>query len=172
MLGKEHLRFGIITGMGLAAALAPELDLTPSGMLTFGVLSAVGSILPDIDTPKSMMGKTFSHTSGILDALVGHRTFTHDIVLMNLIGIVLIFVNPIFIGLVFGYMGHLFLDALTVKGLPCAYPINKKNIHLLPKKLRFHADSTPAKLFTYLLAVGIFIACTIALYLQRGGNIF
>lgn len=63
---------------------------------------------------------------------------------------------PLATGLWFGIFGHLLLDSFTVNGLPVLYLFNKKNIHILPYRLRVYSSEDNAKYLTVLLiAVGI-----------------
>lgn len=48
------------------------------------------------------------------------------------------------------------MDSFTVNGLPVLYLFNKKNIHILPYRLRVYSSEDNAKYLTVLLiAVGI-----------------
>ncbi len=78
-------------------------------------LSIIGSLLPDIDSNKSFIGKS-------LKLKTRHRGLMHDLsILLLLIFLVLItkgIIRNTLIALSIGYGSHLFLDALTVKGIP------------------------------------------------------
>lgn len=56
-------------------------------------------------------------------------------------------------GLWLGIFGHLFLDSFTANGIPFFRIINKKNIHLLPSKLRIYSSSGAAKIITVICSV-------------------
>lgn len=87
------------------------------------------SLLPDIDTPKSLIGKPFYPLSKWLYRKYGHRTITHSI----LFALILTLITYIFqrlqiipphyaIIVFFAYFGHLLLDMLTTTGVPLLYP--------------------------------------------------
>lgn len=87
------------------------------------------SLLPDIDTPKSLIGKPFYPLSKWLYRKYGHRTITHSI----LFALILTLITYIFqrlqvipphyaLIIFFAYFGHLLLDMLTTTGVPLLYP--------------------------------------------------
>lgn len=153
MMGRQHLLFGIST------ATAFSLATFESGLPCFEVPiifvtgAAIGSLAPDIDTPKSMLGRCFYPISFLLNKIIGHRTYTHDPILWIPIAIVLTIKYPILFGFFFGYLGHLFLDSLTADGIPFFYFINKKPFKPLSHFLRFKANSITAKWVTIAISV-------------------
>ena len=103
---------------------------------------------------------------------LGHRTYTHDIVLWSLISVFILMRYPMLSGVVFGYMGHLFLDSFTNTGIPWLYFFHRKKareldrrhiysnrtfgegyIHLTPKGLRVKSSSIGAKVITAILVI-------------------
>lgn len=87
------------------------------------------SLLPDIDTPKSITGKPFYPFSKWLYRKYGHRTITHSLlftVILTLITFIfqrLQVIPPNYTIIVFfAYFGHLLLDMLTTSGVPLLYP--------------------------------------------------
>lgn len=87
------------------------------------------SLLPDIDTPKSIIGKPFYPLSKWIYRKYGHRTITHSLlftVILTLITFIfqrLQIIPPNFTIIVFfAYFGHLLLDMLTTSGVPLLYP--------------------------------------------------
>lgn len=87
------------------------------------------SLLPDIDTPKSIIGKPFYPLSKWIYRKYGHRTITHSL----LITIILALTTYIFqrlnvippnytIIVFFAYFGHILLDMFTISGVPLLYP--------------------------------------------------
>lgn len=146
MKGREHLIFGAVTGGVIA------LTICENNMGAFFGLSCLGALLPDIDLPESTLGRLriIHPLSKFLFKNIGHRTYTHDIGYLSVLAVVTTLLNPLWLGLWVGIFGHLFLDALTVKGIPCF----NRTIHLLPKMLRFKADSLMATVVTLLLSAG------------------
>jgi len=90
------------------------------------------SLLPDIDHPKSIIGRIFKPISKLINRKYGHRTITHSlIVLVALVALISGFQSVYFpdipVATVFGlaYGGHLILDMVTVQGCPLFYPFYK-----------------------------------------------
>lgn len=102
MTGATHLAAGVLLGVAATG------DLTA----TIGV--AIGSLLPDIDSPKSIVGRYIP----ILPRLIKHRTWTHS--LWMVIALFLLW-PPLGIGV----LSHLLLDSVTKDGVrpvwPCAW---------------------------------------------------
>lgn len=164
MLGKQHLLFGTVTGIATVITLNQLGVIDETGMYEFTGMAMLGSLLPDIDMTTSTIGRILKPVSFILSKAIGHRTYTHD-VFLNIILCVIsmlymknnyIMYLPLVTGLWFGIFGHLLLDSFTVNGLPVLYLFNKKNIHILPYRLRVYSSEDNAKYLTVLLiAVGI-----------------
>ena len=167
MLGRNHLAFGITSALAASVILnnaGIELDYTTVGIITAS--SALGSLLPDIDDANSLIGRVFVHIASFINRVFGHRTITHDLMLFLPLFIASIFVrNAIFFGIMFGYMGHLFLDLMTKQGICFNYLKHRKAykngwgefgvgyIHLLPEKLRFKSESFMAKFVSTMFCV-------------------
>ena len=164
MLGKQHLLFGTVTGIATVITLNQLGVIDETGMYEFTGMAMLGSLLPDIDMTTSTIGRILKPVSFILSKAIGHRTYTHD-VFLNIILCVIsmhymknnyMMYLPLATGLWFGIFGHLLLDSFTVNGLPVLYLFNKKNIHILPYRLRVYSSEDNAKYLTVLLiAVGI-----------------
>ena len=128
----EHIAIGILTGYGLHYFL---LRFTLLEMIFYYAFIVVGSLLPDIDTPKSYIGHKFKLLSTIIFQIVGHRTLTHSILLITIIFIIVSLIwgiNTIIVGLTIGSVMHVLGDMLTGK-VACLYPINKKKIGFIKK---------------------------------------
>lgn len=164
MLGKQHLLFGTVTGIATVITLNQLGVIDETGMYEFTGMAMLGSLLPDIDMTTSTIGRILKPVSFILSKAIGHRTYTHDVFLNIILCVIstLYMKNnymmylPLATGLWFGIFGHLLLDSFTVNGLPVLYLFNKKNIHILPYRLRVYSSEDNAKYLTVLLiAVGI-----------------
>lgn len=176
MLGKNHLAFGITSALAASVILnnaGIELDYTTVGIITAS--SAFGSLLPDIDDPNSLIGRIFVHICSFINKVFGHRTITHDLMTFLPLFIASLIVSlfakdTIFFGIMFGYIGHLFLDSLTEQGICFNYFGHRKAlrngwgqfgvgyIHLLPEKLRFKSNSFMANVVTTMLcALNIYV---------------
>ncbi|MCV2508495.1 MAG: metal-dependent hydrolase [Candidatus Lightella neohaematopini] len=93
--------------------------------------SLITCLLPDIDHPKSFIGKRFKWLSVPIYKLFGHRGFTHSLLLIVMI---IIYINvrkvsiPIDVvyAMIIGYISHIIADVLTPAGIPLFWPYNKK----------------------------------------------
>jgi inner membrane protein len=164
MLGKQHLLFGTVTGIATVITLNQLGVIDETGMYEFTGMAMLGSLLPDIDMTTSTIGRILKPVSFILSKAIGHRTYTHDVFLNIILCVIsMLYMKnnymmylPLVTGLWFGIFGHLLLDSFTVNGLPVLYLFNKKNIHILPYRLRVYSSEDNAKYLTvFLIAVGI-----------------
>lgn len=154
--------FGTVTGAMIAVTLNELGKIDTAGMFILTGFSILGSLLPDIDKQTTTLGQVVKPVSTILEKTIGHRTYTHDLVL-NMILCVICFIKipfndytwlfPLITGLWIGIFGHLFLDSLTANGLPVLYLFNKKHIHLTPYKYRFYSGENKAKAITVICSI-------------------
>lgn len=125
MTGKQHLSFGIITGIAFSAYLH-KLNICQNNADTVFVVcgSVLGSLLPDIDSTESIISNILppftTLTSKIINNVFGHRGLLH----YSLFWIVMAFFtanyNHFTQGLFFAVFGIYFLmPALTKVYLRC-----------------------------------------------------
>lgn len=94
------------------------------------ILLLIGSLLPDIDTDRSLLGQ-YVHLP------IEHRTWTHTIwVCFALLCVSFVF-KP-FIFLFFGYFTHLFMDSLSVGGVCWIYPISNYRRYGNNAKIKYY----------------------------------
>ena len=123
--------------------------------------TAIGSILPDIDTPKSMPGRIFPELTGYIEKRWGHRTFTHSVLtglpILAVIGLPLIWVNIlVFEALLIGFCSHIILDTVTKSGVEMFYPIRARCVMPGQDKYRLATNSQAEKtVFVLLIVAGI-----------------
>ena len=81
---------------------------------------AAGSLLPDLDTQHSGFGRMVKPLSGRLERRFGHRTITHSLLGLVIIGLLLswlLLINPkVWSWLLVGMVTHLLLDTANVVG--------------------------------------------------------
>jgi inner membrane protein len=139
MKGRTHLIAGAGTGLSLLILSIDE----PTIGIAAGALSILGSIAPDIDNRKSIIGNKMKITSTVTNKIFGHRGITHTpalLLAMFLIGVVALVMTdswkyfPVLCGFAVGYASHLFLDMLTKGGIPLLFPFSRKRINLTPFK--------------------------------------
>ena len=113
-------------------AFNPNRDLT-SGLILFCVLLG---LLPDIDTQASYIGRIFPDLSRALERSVGHRTLTHSLLALFVVGLLTRLLTPDWILLTAAYGSHIALD-MIVGG--------RAGVMLFwPWKQSFHLFSIPA----------------------------
>lgn len=128
---QTHIVGGVILGLFCSYSLDYP---TASTVIYYGGI-ITGSLLPDIDHPKSYIGKKIRPISKSLNKLFGHRTFTHSLFT------VIIFLeisrntqyHPLSVGLTLGIISHILLDLITPQGVALFYPLSKKRHKLILK---------------------------------------
>ncbi len=158
MIAPTHITFAefiyllILTTAGIA--------LSPLNGLTI----ALASVLPDVDTQASRVGRLLPFISRRIERRFGHRTLTHSLLFIILLAIVLsplLFINlNIYLCFIIGYASHPFLDTMTVNGvrlfypfsdLKCVFPLEVNQPHRYRVQTGSKIDKT--------LAVMFFIGC-------------
>ena len=135
MRGSSHLAVGITTGVLLSNMLQD-----PYARATTLAFCALGSILPDIDHPDSVVGRKLWPISWIINELFGHRGFIHSLVLaVAMMVAAYIWGNPVWVNLVIGWWTHLACDCVTIVGIP-VFNHGSKDIRL-PRALRIRTGS-------------------------------
>jgi len=160
-----HQRAGLCTGLLTQAYfIAPFYENTSPAtrlfMITlFCVSTTVGALLPDIDSPSSLLGRFFPWFSRFLAKVFKHRTLTHS--LLSIFFFVLLlsqsgridygesFFRLIILGLMVGHISHILLDLLTPQGVVLFYPL-PLNVSIG----RIKTGTWSEKLFGHLLMAG------------------
>ena len=122
MTGKTHASCGIL--VGTLAIEYYKTDLFTS--VTIVVLAVIASLLPDICHTQSKIGRKIRIVSFFIRLLFGHRTFTHSILFIVIIGLGLYVIQTpqyYFMTIITGLISHVILDMLTPKGVKLFYPI-------------------------------------------------
>lgn len=118
----------VLTGLSGYSLVAHYADL-PWGPVTVGA-AVVGSLLPDIDHPKSWLGRRLLPISVPLTMLVGHRGVTHSLLAVIAMALVLTFYGGVGGGVVtalcIGYVIHLAGDFVTNSGIPVFWPVKRR----------------------------------------------
>lgn len=87
---------------------------------TLGLL--FGSLLPDIDSKRSILGRYVP----FVEEIIGHRTYTHTIwVVAILSGAAYYFGYTFLWMIVLGYIMHIIQDSLSIQGVDWLYPFGK-----------------------------------------------
>ena len=141
---KAHKRGGaLLMVIILLHNFPPVLSLKCFVIYIVSVISAtIGAMLPDIDYPKSYLGRKCRLISNFVYNLFGHRGFIHSPLCLLLLYTMLllifgyipyksIYIKVFIDSICIGYASHLVLDMLTPAGIPLLYPFSKKRCRLL-----------------------------------------
>lgn len=128
MTYTSHTLFPLAIAANFAAA--GLLGNSPASLLSFFSSLLLGALIPGIDHANSALGRRIKPFSLLVQHLAGHRGITHTpaawLVLTVLLFAIAALLDPAFhflvAGLSLGYASHLFLDCLTVGGIPAAWP--------------------------------------------------
>ena len=123
MMARSH----VIIGLGAWIAAAPGLHM-PSLGPTYLALAVAGSLLPDIDHPKSWVGRRTRPVSTAIASALGHRGITHSAIAVIALATLLLHAGYRRGGvaaLAIGYLSHLAADMLTPRGLRLAWPLRR-----------------------------------------------
>lgn len=148
MTGKTHASCGALTG-----ALTTQYfhtDLFTS--VTILVLSTLAILLPDICHTQSKIGRRFRVLSFVIRLLFGHRTFTHSLAFIIIIGFLLYLIQtPMYymVAIVIGIASHVILDILTPKGVKLFYPLPLNVVSPLHFKTGGLVDLSLATAFSF-----------------------
>ncbi len=127
MMAPGHLA----VGLALYHGLTQMYGYTPPPA-AYGVV-AFASLLPDIDHPKSQVGRMFPTLSGVIAGVFGHRGFTHSAVALVLCVVAAYMWGGVTGGLLVafgvGYVSHVLADFCTKTGVPLFWPW-RENIRL------------------------------------------
>ncbi len=157
MLAPTHSVFGILLTLLILAFFGVQW-----GMHWTIILCAVfGSIIPDIDHPRSVIGKIFYPIAGFLEHKFGHRTMTHSFIgwfIFSVIFSVFIYLGIWLSGVFFkvefinwnlstrwiaafsiSYFSHLALDMFNKRGVQMFWP--NQNRDVIPKDPRYRLES-------------------------------
>lgn len=121
MLAGSHVAIGAAAWM----VAAPHLGLSP--VSPTGLAVAAGSaLLPDVDHPKSWVGRRVRPLSTMLAQWLGHRGVTHS--LFAVIACTWLLASHglphlVCAAVTIGYLSHLAADLLTPAGLRLAWPL-------------------------------------------------
>jgi len=131
MNGRSHIVLGLACGITAAAAGYVPFTFASLGM------AALGSLTPDIDTERSMLGCRLPWLSRTLSRCVGHRTVTHALAVPLLLGLAAIHFGGMGLlrsamgSFLIGYASHIAGDLVT-GGCWALYPISRNRISLWP----------------------------------------
>jgi inner membrane protein len=118
-------RSHVVVGVAAWFAAAPLLHMRSFDLASLGLVVA-GSLLPDIDHPRSWVGRRTRPVSSAIAAALGHRGITHSAIAIAGLAWLLSHVGYRWAGIAalsVGYLSHLAADMLTPQGLRLLWPM-------------------------------------------------
>ena len=122
-MASTHITLGM--GCWIAYSNMKGIPIQP---LALGI-AAIGSLLPDIDHPKSKFGRAVPFLSYPISMIFGHRGITHSVLAAVVSAIILYFYGAAtwFVApLIVGYLSHVAGDVFTNSGAPLLWPNKRK----------------------------------------------
>ena len=132
MTAQGHLLFSVT-----CVLLAHKVELTPAladaSLWHIVPMALASALLPDLDHPRSLLGRQLPWISGPLSRLFGHRGFTPRLLAvgMGVWGLAQVEAPWLLSGavkdaLIVGYLSHLLGDWLTPMGIPLLWPWRRR----------------------------------------------
>ncbi|HHW36814.1 MAG TPA: metal-dependent hydrolase [Bacillales bacterium] len=146
-----HLAFGAVAG--IAAVKFMNIDIS-DGMLIYGGGVLLGSLLPDIDHPRSKISNKVPILPSVINLIFSHRSFFHSIVFVALLS--LLYSAPIpgsFVtGLIIGVISHMIGDMMTNKGIKLLFPFGS----YISLPLTFRTGGIVEQILFFLFTIGAY----------------
>ena len=168
MIAPTHITFAGFLYLLLLAPVGMSVSLANALLVVFA------SVLPDIDTPESTIGRCAPFISRRVERTFGHRTLTHSAAGMAALGVLalplLAFNRECYVCFLAGYASHPFLDTMTstgvklfypFSGVRCVFPLDVNNPHRYRVRTGGRVDK----------ALGIFfaLACVPTFFVAHAG---
>ena len=134
-MARNHIPFAMASYWLVAIACKWPIDAHTT------MAASVGGLMPDLDHPRSALGRRMPFISIPLSRLFGHRGFTHSLLAAFVLFLVLLILisnaqhtamrsmasvgqgmQPLLIPLIIGYLSHILGDSLTPSGVPLFWP--------------------------------------------------
>lgn len=114
------------------------------------VVVLIASMIPDIDNPKSPIGRVLLPLSKYINTHYGHRTITHSLVALCATTLICYVCQCHTLFWFLGYLSHLIFDMLTLQGVPLFFPF-LKNPAVIPgdPNLRFRTGDIKAESISF-----------------------
>lgn len=143
MITPTHIVFGVTTYLALG-------NNSATGLL----VAAASSVIPDIDTRQSLLGKALPLLSGPISYHFVHRTITHSLGFQVFIGVMAYIALPAdyVAAVVCGLVSHAFADMLTLSGVCWFWPSRVRCVLPGSAKYRFETGSWAELVFACVMA--------------------
>lgn len=149
MTAKSHINTTIAIGILPLYFYRNEIPFMFDYIAIYMIGLFIGSLLPDIEESNSLIGRQVPLLSEWLNRKIGHRTYTHNILIYLLIFIIAYyqslyssnFIYVFLIGFSLGSILHSIEDCLTNGGVSGAMKPLLNNFVILKKQYRFNTNS-------------------------------
>ena len=105
MTAPTHIAFGLLTVAGSFSFFSMPLHRNLPAIAG----AIIGSVLPDIDSPRSYIGRVLPYASIPIERQWGHRTITHSLLCLLALSVMtwplLIWQTPCYVAIILGYSG-------------------------------------------------------------------
>jgi len=119
MLFRTHIAFGFLVGLILLRYL------NPTNQILFILLIVIGASIPDIDHPRSKLGKYLKP----INFLFEHRGFFHSFLMLFIIYFLVHLIKSSYaLPLSAGFFSHIVSDGLTKQGVMPIHPFSRIRI--------------------------------------------
>ncbi|MEZ5044154.1 MAG: metal-dependent hydrolase [Saprospiraceae bacterium] len=166
----NHLAGGTL----ITAILSSLSGLNVFQSLTTIITMLVATTLPDIDHPKSVIGRTCKPISLFINRRWGHRTITHSLITLLILTLFLAILekgiidkNTLSLIFFYAYLSHLLLDMVTLMGVPLLYPFSK-NPFVLPGNPRYRIRTGDIRAETIAFCLFILLSISLRPLFQQG----
>lgn len=125
MILRTHAAFGILIGL-----LSLKYLNVPNPYI-FIVTVCFASVIPDIDSSESKVGRRIKPLSWLIEKTIGHRNLFHSIFPLIIIAVTFFYFldwNVAGTALLIGYGSHLFIDMFTYMGIALFHPLHSRRI--------------------------------------------
>jgi len=162
MTAPNHL-LGGITFTGFISTILGYSIITDVELL---IVTAVACLIPDLDSPSSLLGRFVKPISRKLNQKFGHRTFTHSLIFLIISTATVSALNILFFDksnlvatFFIAYFSHILFDMMTVSGVQFLYPLSKASF-VLPgnANFRIRVNDVRQELMTFSVFFMMFIA--------------
>jgi len=118
MLFKTHLVFSLLIGL-------LTYNYFKLNYIIFILIILFTGILPDIDHPKSKLGRKLKILSYPINFIFGHRGLFHSLfIALSSSFLIWIIFGDYYIPFFIGFLSHLIADGITKQGIDFTYPFN------------------------------------------------
>ena len=168
MRAPTHAAFGLLCATGAFAFCGRALyqDWPALGCVL------LGSLLPDLDSPQSALGRLLPFLSERIERHWGHRSVTHSLLVFLGLGVALLPLGLYrwtwYAALLIGYLSHLVADCATKSGAPLFHPHPTLCVWPGADRFRFHTGSLQEGLLLLVL-LGLLL---LLLPVSRAGGVW